>query len=60
MQAIDVLSMEECSNCFAKWHCRWWCRYANEEKWLWEIQPNRCDMIRNILADKILFLSWIK
>ena len=59
-QKIKVLDLLDCESCFAKWHCRWWCRYANNEKWLWNINPDRCDMIRNIVADKILFFAWIK
>lgn len=35
LQSMNIISMNNYSNCFAKWHCRWWCRYANKEKWLW-------------------------
>lgn len=59
LQAIDVISMNDCSDCYAKWHCRWWCRYANKWEWLWDLNPERCEMIRKILADKILFLAWV-
>lgn len=60
LQALSVLWMEQCNDCFGKWHCRWWCMYANKLEWLWYINPQRCDMIRKIIADKILFIAWFK
>lgn len=59
LQSMNIISMNNCSNCFAKWHCRWWCRYANKEKWLWDISPLRCDLVKKIIADKILFIAWV-
>ncbi|MDD2486926.1 MAG: radical SAM protein [Candidatus Gracilibacteria bacterium] len=56
-KAISILSLKECSDCFAKWHCRGGCMYANNEKWLGSINPERCDMVRKIIADKILFIA---
>ncbi|NDK08532.1 SPASM domain-containing protein [Candidatus Gracilibacteria bacterium] len=60
LQALSVLGMEQCNDCFGKWHCRGGCMYANKLEWLGDINPQRCDMIRKIIADKILFIAGFK
>lgn len=60
LQTLSVLWIKNCNECFVKWHCRGWCIYANKWEWLWNINPWRCEMIKKIIADKILFLAWIK
>lgn len=58
LQALNIVTMVECSSCFAKWYCRGGC-FVNRWEWLWNINSRRLEMIRKIITDKILFLAGI-
>lgn len=50
LRKFNVLNLNKCKNCFAKWHCRGGCPYS-------PVYSNeRCEMIRNIVREKVLFL----
>lgn len=56
IRKMHVLNFQNCSNCFAKWHCRNGCPYYTQGKWLGQINPARCEMIQNIIKKKIKYL----
>jgi radical SAM protein with 4Fe4S-binding SPASM domain len=53
---FNVLNIPKCGSCIAKWHCRGGCVYAKNGKWFDSMLPIRCEMIREIVARKLLFI----
>ena len=56
LRGLHVLNMKECRECFAKWHCRGGCMYAKPNNRLGSLSPERCKMIKNIVARKLLYV----
>lgn len=52
---FHVLNIPRCSDCYAKWHCRGGCIYAKGGKWFEPMSTERCKMVREIVARKLLF-----
>jgi uncharacterized protein len=55
LQIYSVENKSECKSCFAKWHCRGGCPYAFE-KGMANNDPQRCDLVRNVVAEKLLWI----
>jgi radical SAM protein with 4Fe4S-binding SPASM domain len=53
VRKFNVLNMEGCSKCFAKWHCRGGCPYSRQREWPAPLNSERCGLVRTILAEKI-------
>jgi radical SAM protein with 4Fe4S-binding SPASM domain len=53
---FHVLNIPKCDSCIAKWHCRGGCVYAKNGKWFDSMFQTRCEMIREIVARKLLFI----
>ena len=56
VRRFNVLNIPGCSTCFAKWHCRGGCVYAKNGQWFTPLASTRCNMIRNILLGKLLYV----
>lgn len=54
VRQYHALNLPECSLCFAKWHCRGGCIYAKQGEWFHPLSAERCEMVRDIIANKIL------
>lgn len=56
VRKFNVLNIIGCKNCFAKWHCRGGCIYAKNGKWFTTLGRKRCEMIRDVVFRKLLFV----
>ncbi len=54
LRRLNVLNMKECRRCFVKWHCRGGCMYAKPNNRLRSLPAERCKMIKDIAARKLL------
>lgn len=52
-----ILNIPGCNNCFAKWHCRGGCPYSKRGEYFTSLSPERCAMIRKIVALKLMYVS---
>jgi radical SAM protein with 4Fe4S-binding SPASM domain len=57
LRGLHVLSMPGCARCHAKWHCRGGCLYAKGPGWSQPLAAERCDLVRNVVARKLLALA---
>lgn len=55
LQIYSVENRPDCKNCFAKWHCRGGCPYAFE-KGMAAHDQQRCDLVREVVADKLMWI----
>jgi radical SAM protein with 4Fe4S-binding SPASM domain len=53
VREYSVLNMENCRACFAKWHCRGGCPYSKCRRWPYPLTPERCALVRAVVADKV-------
>lgn len=56
MRQFNVLNMDDCENCFAKWHCRGGCIYAKQGDWFSAMDYELCDSIRWIIKNKLFLM----
>ena len=57
VRKFHVLNIPDCNDCFAKWHCRGGCPYAKRGEYFTSLSSERCDMIRKIVALKLMHVS---
>jgi radical SAM protein with 4Fe4S-binding SPASM domain len=55
LQIYSVEHRSGCKNCHAKWHCRGGCPYAFENG-MAAGDPERCDLVRKVIADKLMWI----
>jgi radical SAM protein with 4Fe4S-binding SPASM domain len=55
VREFNILNISGCATCFAKWHCRGGCIYAKNGEWFNSLALERCEMVRNVVARKLLF-----
>ncbi|MBU1137277.1 radical SAM protein [Patescibacteria group bacterium] len=57
VRRFHVLNILDCGDCFAKWHCRGGCIYAKRGRYFTSLSPERCAMIKKIVALKLKYVS---
>ena len=53
VRKYNVLNMDGCHECFAKWHCRGGCPFSRQRCWPDPLVSGRCGLIRTVVAEKV-------